>query len=682
MRLINRRLLMQAASSIALLGNVGAWAQTRGAAADTEWRHYANDLANTRYAPLDQIDGSNFNRLEVAWRFSTNSFGPRLDADYQSTPLCVKGRIFTTAGFRRDVVALDAVTGELLWMHRKDEGARIGSRGGAGFGLSYWTDGALERILYVTRGYQLISLDAATGLPDPAFGTKGVVELRENDDQVIDPEKGVIGLHAAPLVTKNVVVIGSAPTAAVKGYLRGFDVRSGQRKWIFHTVPQKGEFGYETWIGTGEAEAAGNTGVWANMSADEELGLLYAGVELPPTDILGISRQGQALFSESVVALDIETGERKWHYQMVHHGLWDQDVPCASILCEIPHDGRLVKALVQPSKQGFLYVLDRTNGKPLWPIPERSVLKGDVSGEWYSPTQPVPTRPPAYDRQGVTPDDLIDWTPAIKARALEIASHYRMGPLFTPPSLFKPEGPWGTLVLPGTQGGANWPGGSYDPESHIVYIFSKTRLEALTVEQDPREGSKIFALSGQLTLNTNEDGGGGFGGVASLTGGSGRRRSAINDKLDAPVVRGMLSIEGLPLNKPPFGRITAIDLNSGKIAWQVAHGETPDFIKNHPLLKGIKIPRTGQAGILGTLTTKSLVICGDSGLFTDEHGRKGARLRAYDKATGEEKGAVFLDKVQTGAAMTYMAGGQQYIVTAIGSSFGAELVAFRLPAKV
>jgi quinoprotein glucose dehydrogenase len=351
-------------------------------------------------------------------------------------------------------------------------------------------------------------------------------------------------------------------------------------------------------------------------------------------------------------------------------------------LCEVPNNGRLVKALVQPSKQGFLYVLDRTNGKPIWPIPERAVLKGDVPGEWYSPTQPAPSRPAAYDRQGVTPDDLVDWTPAIKARALEIASHYRMGPLFTPPSLFKPAGPWGTLVLPGTQGGANWPGGSYDPESHMVYIFSKTRLEALTVEQNPRDGAKIFALSGQLTLNTNEDGGGGFGGVASLTGGSGRRRSAINDKLDAPVVRGLLSVEGLPLNKPPYGRITAIDLNSGKIVWQVPHGETPDFIKNHPLLKGIKIPRTGQAGILGTLTTKSLVICGDSGLFTDEHGRKGARLRAYDKATGEEKGAVFMDKVQTGAAMTYMAGGQQYIVTAIGSSFGAELVAFRLPAKV
>ncbi len=259
----------------------------------------------------------------------------------------------------------------------------------------------------------------------------------------------------------------------VKGYVRGFDVKTGKRLWIFHTIPKKGETGYDTWLHPGDAEKAGNAGDWAQISADEELGLAYLGVELPTGDQMGFYRAGPALFGESIVAVDILTGQRKWHYQMVHHGLWDYDVCAAAILCDIPHNGKIVKALAQPTKQAFLFVLNRETGEPIWPIHEKPVPKGDVPGEWYSPTQPVPSKPPSYDRQGVTVDDLIDFTPELHAKALEIVKHYKMGPVFTAPIMAKPDGPWGVLNLPGYTGGSNWPGGAYDPETHTVYLFSQ-----------------------------------------------------------------------------------------------------------------------------------------------------------------------------------------------------------------
>lgn len=674
--MINRRHMLATASALALLGP--SLAQAQGAApADTDWRSYANDISSTRYSPLDQINAANFNQLELAWKFSTNSLGPRPDADYQSTPLVVKGRIYVTAGFRRDVVCLDAGTGELLWMHTHDEGQRIGSRGGPGLGVGYWTDGTVERIIYVTRGYTMFSLDAKTGIPDPNFGTGGSVDLRQNNDQEMDPNRGVIGLHAPPFVVKNTVVVGAAPTAFSKGYVRGFDVKTGQRKWIFHTIPKKGEFGYETWTTPGQAEAAGNMGVWAPMSADPDLGLVYVGVESPPTDLLGVSRTGPHLFAESLVALDIETGVRKWHYQMIHHGIWDRDVSCAGVICDIPHKGKIIKAIAQPTKQGFVYVLDRTNGKPVWPIPEKPVPKGDVPGEWYSPTQPFPSAPPPFAKQGMTVNDLVDWTPQIKARALEIASHYHIGGLYDPPPLVNDK-IFGMLNLPGLQGGINWPGASYDPETHMLYLFAKNQIEVSGVMKTP--DGKVVQRGGQPAAGSADANGGAFGGVASVTGVVGPGRGSVSkDGLTDPIVPGMISIEGIPLMKPPYGTITAIDLSKGTLAWQIVHGETPDHIKNHRLLKGVTIPRTGQTGILGTLTTKTLVICGDCGLFTDDKGRKGARLRAYDKLTGEEKGAVFMDKVQTGATMTYMHQGKQYLVCAQGGSFGADLVAYRLP---
>jgi quinoprotein glucose dehydrogenase len=677
--MIDRRHLLASASAFVLLGLDTAQGQIAPQKpGETSWLHYANDLASTRYSALDQINAGNFDKIELAWRYSTNALGQRLDADFMATPLVVNGRLYTTAGFRRDVVCLDAGTGEELWMHRHDEGARIGSRGGTGLGVGYWTDGTSERIVYVTRGYSMFSLDAKTGLPDPAFGTNGMVDLRQNDDQTMDPNKGIIGLHAPPLVVKDTIVVGSAPTIDSKGYVRGFDIRTGARKWIFHTIPRKGEVGYETWTTPGQAEAAGNTGVWGSMSADPELGLVYLPVELPQTDTLGTSRTGANLFGETLVALDIETGQRKWHYQMIHHGLQDRDIPCAGILCDVPHNGKTVKAIAQPSKQGWIYLLDRTNGKPVFPIPEKPIPKGDVPGETYWPTEPMPSAPPPFARQGVTEADLVDFTPAIKARALDIASHYKMGPLFTPPAMITDKC-FGTLTYPGLQGGANWPGGSFDPETNILYIYAKNQFGVTGVTM--RNG-KLSPSGGPPAAGSADPNGGAFGGVASLKGGGAGLpflRSVSRDGLNDPIVPGMISIAGIPLMKQPYGVVTALDLSKGTMVWQVVHGETPDAIKNHPLLKGVIIPRTGQSGILGTLTTKSLVILGDCGLFTDEHGRKGARLRAYDKATGEQRGAVFMDKVQTGAAMTYLHNGRQYIVTAVGSSFGADLVAFALP---
>jgi quinoprotein glucose dehydrogenase len=675
--MINRRELLASASVLVLLGPTLARAQS--APPDTDWLHYANDLSSTRYSPLAQISASNFNNLELAWRFSTNALGPRMDADYQSTPLVVKGRIYVTAGFRRDVVCLDAGTGELLWMHTHDEGARIGSRGGPGLGVGYWSDGSNERIVYVTRSYFMFSLDAKTGLPDPAFGQNGRVDLRLDDDQEMDPVRGVIGLHAPPLVVNNMIVVGAAPTAESKGYIRGFDIKTGKRKWIFHTIPRKGEFGYETWTTPGQAETSGNMGSWAPMSADSELGLVYVGIESPQTDLLGVSRTGSHLFAESLMALDIETGVRKWHYQMVHHGIWDRDVSCASVICDIPHKGKIIKAIAQPTKQGFVYVLDRATGKPVWPIPEKKVAKGDVPGEWYSPTQPIPSAPPPFADQGMTASNLVDWTPEIKARALEIASRYHLGGLYDPPPLVNDK-LFGALCMPGLQGGINWPGASYDPETSMLYLFSKNEVGVIgaTVTKD----GKAVQTGGPPAAGSADSGGGSFGGVASLKGAAGPFRGSYRrDGITDPIVPGMISIEGIPLMKPPYGTITAIDLGKGTLAWQITHGETPDHIKNHRLLKGVTIPRTGQTGILGTLTTKTLVICGDCGLFTDEKGRKGARLRAYDKTTGEQKGAVFMDKVQTGATMTYMHQGKQYLVCAQGSSFGADLVAYRLPGE-
>ena len=621
-----------------------------------EWRSYGGDIANTRYSGLDEISAENFGDLEVAWRVSTANFGPNPEYNFQSTPLMVNGVLYSTAGSRRSVIALDAGTGELLWMHRLDEGERgaAAPRRLSGRGLAYRDDGADGQIFYVTPGYRLIGLDATSGSRLTDFGTNGVVDLKQNFDQDIDLVTGEAGLHATPLVAGDTIVIGAAHLPGstprsmrnVKGYIRGFDARSGDRKWIFHTIPGADDFGNDTWLND-SWRYTGNTGVWGQISVDLELGIAYLPTEMPTNDYYGGHRHGDNLFSDSLIAVDLETGDRLWHYQFIHHDVWDWDLPCAPILADVVIDGVERKIVAQPTKQAWLYVFDRETGEPIWPIEEREVEQSTVPGELLAPTQPFVTRPPAYDRQGVTLDDLIDFTPEIKRRAEAIAARHRLGPIFTPPTVSDPNGVAGTLMLPSQAGGTNWPGGSIDPETGIAYLYTFTTVVSLGLINDPERSDMNFIR--------------------------GRSR-------EIPAAEVALNVDGIPLVKPPWGRITAIDLKVGEILWQIPHGETPDNIRNHPLLAGVDLPRTGRVGRVGTLVTKTLVIAGEAGTFTTSSGEEGAMLRAYDKATGEEVGAVYMPAGASGSPMTYMHNGQQHIVLAIsGGGFAGELIAFRLP---
>ena len=667
--------------TICLLAGASLPAIGQTGAKDGEWRSYGGDLGSTRYSALDQINAGNFNQLEIAWRFKTDNLGPRREFQLEATPLVARGVLYSTAGTRRAVVALDAATGEQLWVHSEREGARGANapRQLSGRGLAYWTDGREERILYVTPGYRLIALNAKTGVPVPGFGANGVVDLKLDDDQQIDPITGEVGLHATPIVARDVVIVGAAHRSGgvpkskgnVKGYVRAFDVRTGKRLWIFHTIPKPGEFGIDTWDNDSWSYT-GNAGVWGQISVDEDLGMAYLPVELPTGDYYGGHRPGNGLFGETLVAVDLMTGQRKWHYQLVHHGIWDMDIPCAPILADITVNGRALKAVAQPTKQANLYVFDRVTGQPVWPIEERPVPKGDVPGEWYSPTQPFPTRPAGYDRQSVSIDDLIDFTPELRAEAEKIVARYKIGPMFTPPVVSKREGPIATLTLATAGGGTNWAGGSYDPELHRVFVYSQSSLTALGLVPPPPGMSDMNYIQGTATEGARRSGGAGSTAGADSPAASTPARAAEGGGL-------VLNVRGLPLIKPPYGRISAIDLDKGEIVWQVAHGETPDNIRNHPDLKGLNLPRTGRPGIIGTLVTKTLVIAGESGFFTTPSGERGAMLRAYDKITGKEVGAVYMPAPQSGSPMTYRLNGKQYIVVAVsGGAYSGELLAFRL----
>ena len=688
---------------------------------DSEWPTYGADLASTHYRPLDQINASNFNKLELAWSFKTDSLGTRPEFKLEGTPLMVKGVLYGAGGTRRSVFALDAATGELLWVHGEHEGARAvaAPRQLSGRGVAYWTDGKEERIIYVTPGYRLVALDARTGVPVHTFGDNGAVDLKLNDDQTIQPDltTGEIGLQSAPVVAGNTVIVGAAFREGMtpksmrnnKGYVRGFDARTGKRLWIFHTIPQKGEFGYDTWQ-KGSAEYTGNTGVWTQISVDEKNGLVYLPVESPTGDYYGGHRPGNDLFGESLVCVDLKTGERKWHFQLVHHPLWDMDISSAPILADIKVDGRAIQAVAQPSKQGFLYVFDRISGKPVWPIEEKPAPQGDVPDEWYSPTQPVPTKPVAYARNGVTPDELIDFTPALHDEAMTLISRYKIGPVFTPPVESKIGGPLATLTLGTASGGTNWPGGSYDPETHTVYVFAcNACLTPIGLVRPPKEVSDMEFVNGtagqevRMRTGPGENAGadspqgrggrGGGGGGAAAGGGrgrGGRAAAAASGNTPAPAPArggggggfgGGTTVQGLPLIKPPYATISAINLDRGEIVWQVAHGETPDAIRNHPALKGLNIPRTGQSGYnIGTLVTKTLVVAGDSSIYTTPSGARGAMPRAYDKTSGKEVGSVLMPAQQSGSPMTYMVNGKQYIVIAIsGGAYSGEFRAYRLP---
>lgn len=692
-----RILLSAAALGAALSITTVARTQPADSAAAPEWPTYGGNLASHRYSPLDQINAENFKDLEIAWRLRTDFLGPRPDTLYSATPLYVNGLLYTTAGQRRAAIALDPATGELIWMHREDEGARgdAAARQGAGRGVSYWAspDGADRRIVYVTPGYRMLALDADTGLPIESFGDDGVVDLKLDFDQEIDPIDSNVGLNATPLIVNDVIVVGAAHRPAgsmdstwnVRGYVRGYDVRTGERLWTFHTIPLRGEFGYDTWE-DGSAERNGNTGVWAQMSADPELGLVYLPVEMPTADYNGFNRPGDGLFGESLVAVDVRTGERRWHYQTVHHGLWDYDLPCAPILFDMQKDGETVKALAQPTKSAFLFVLNRETGEPIWPIEERPVPQSESPYEKTSPTQPFPTWPEPFDRQGISHDDLNDLTPELRAEAEELVKSYRLGPLFTPPAVDTPDGPLGTLMLPADVGGANWPGGAFDPETNRLYIHSHTAV--FTLRNIPADLEPFDPSPAGAPRSSAAGGAGGpppgLGAGPPGLGAGPPGLGADPPGLGAP--RAGTFLQGtIPLIKPPYDRITAYDMNTGEMLWQKVHGTTPDNIRNHPALAGLDVERLGAYGriFIGVLTTKTLLIAGEGSVHTNEAGETVALLRAYDKATGEDvEGRIEMPARQTGSPMTYMHNGKQYIVLAVthaGANAGGELIAYALP---
>lgn len=609
-------------------------------AAEVAWDSYNGNVMAQRYSPLDQINAGNVADLEIAWRWSGANYGPRPETLNVTTPLMVNGRLFATAGNTRNVVAIDPATGENLWLWRPDEGQRFidAPRKGSGKGLAYWSNGFQEIVYVITPGYHLVALDAATGDQVPDFGNNGIVDLQEGLRLSPGREDIDITLTFPGLVANDVIVVGAAhlvsmrPPSAdnVKGDIRGFDARTGKLLWTFKTVPEPGEFGYDTWL-NGSAEYTGNTGVWAPMSADPELGIVYLPVEAPTGDRYGGDRPGDNLFGNSLVALDIRTGERLWHYQLIHHDIWDWDNPSAPILANLPN-GR--KVVVQLTKQSWAYVFDRVTGEPIWDIEERPVPATDVPGEWSAPTQPFPTKPAAYDRQGFSAEDLIDFTPKILSRAKEAIKPFRSGPIFTPASILDgPDGTQGTLSLPNTIGGSNWEGGAVDPETGMLYVSSRTEVAVL----------------------------------ALVPGGDVSSVAYIQGPARPP------NVDGLPIVKPPYGRITAIDLNSGDHVWEIANADTPDRIRNHPLLRGVDLPRTGVPTRAGLLLTQSL-------LFAGEGVGGSPVLRAHDKQSGEILAEIELPASQSGTPMTYLHEGKQYIVMSVsGGGRPAEIVALALP---
>ena len=624
-----------------------------------EWRYYGGDAGSTKYSALSQINEDNAGDLEVAWRWKMENFGAVPEFNSRVTPIMVGGVLYTSAGYRRVVAAIDAATGETLWVYRMDEGERGESapRLNSGRGVAYWTDGLQERIFLITPTYYLVALNAKTGQPIEGFGNDGVVDMREGLDRPlrpIDKENDPIGSSSPPIVVDDVVIVGMAlpgggapPSMAMPpGWVRGFDALTGEQLWVFHTIPQAGEFGNETWEDD-SWRYTGNTAVWTAMSADRELGYVYLPVENATNDYYGGHRLGNGLFSSGIVCLDAETGRRVWHFQFIHHDIWDYDVPAPPILVDINVDGREIKAVAQVTKQAFTYVFDRVTGEPVWPIEERPVPQSDVPGERTSPTQPFPTKPPPFDRQGYKEDDLIDFTPELRAEALEIVSQVRTGPLYTPPSVVKEEegGTKGTLFIPAVTGGANWQGGAVDPENGILFVASASRVSVQGLISDPDRSTMNYISGGGLRL----PGGGGP--------------------------------QGLPLVKPPWGRITAIDLNEGEILWQVPNGEAPEYVREHPALEGIDLPPTGRAERSGILVTETLVFAGEGGgMFAVPQGSGGPMFRAYDKRTGETVAELELPGNQSGVPMTYMTDGKQYIVMAIGApGHPAELVALTLP---
>lgn len=619
---------------------------------EADWRQHRGDYASTNYSPLDQINRNNVKNLKIAWRWKTDNFGPSPEFYFKATPLMANGKLYVTAGTNRTVASIDAITGETIWTYRHDETDRKAyvPRQNSGRGVAYYTSAinGKDRIVYITPGYQMISLDAYTGQLIPSFGTNGIVDLKKQLDTKADPGTITIGSTSPPIIINNVIILGStfpvglAPTSKkqVSGDIMGFDVITGKKLWTFHTIPHKGEEGFDTWENN-SAEYSGNVSAWSPLTADEKLGYVYIPLEAATGDFYGGHRKGNNLYSGSLVCLDARTGKKVWHYQIVHHDIWDYDLPAPPILTDIKVNGKEIKAVVQVTKQAFAYVFDRVTGIPVWPMEEKAVPVSTVPGEFASATQPIPTKPLPFDRQGYHDSILVDFTPEIKKKAIEIASKYQKGPLYSPVSIYNPPISLGTLMLPDAVGGANWQGGVYDKETGMLYVSSSTVLRPMSLEKGSKEMTDMDY-------------------VAYL--GSSR-----------------IGPFGLPLVKPPYGRITAINLHTGDHVWMQANANTPDWVKNIPALKGVSLPRTGLPDRVGMLVTKTLLFAGEgSGLYVSDGGG-GKIFRAYDKMTGDIISEMELPANQAGMPMTYSINGKQYIVVAVGAvGHAGELVALSL----
>jgi quinoprotein glucose dehydrogenase len=638
--------------------------------ARTEWRYYGGNKGFTRYSALDQINRDNVKNLRIAWRRSAANAkliaafpDTRANAYLRATPILIDGVLYTQDAHGL-VIALDGETGRTIW-EQPFGAAREDASGASTRGVDYWRGGAGNRI-FAIRGEYLYALDAATGVPVQTFGTQGRLLLRFGDRQ---PLAGRFNDSTGPLVLGNVVVVtgntggagdGGNTKEAAPEDVRGFDAETGRLLWTFHVVPQPGEFGNETW-GNGSWKIAGDLGAWNPMTADEELGYVYVPLTSPTAAWYGGWRPGDNLFANSLVALDVKTGKRVWHFQTVHHDLWDWDNIGPPMLGEITVDGKRIRAVMQANKAAFLYVLDRTNGRPVWPIEERPVPQSTVPGEHSSPTQPFPTKPPAFDLQGITDNDLIDYTPALKQRARVIANQYVMGPVFSPPSVPSDGGKKGTLVQPGAWGSANWNTGAFDPDTGYYYAISQTLGPANRTARkqtgDPRATMEYADFEPALGPTDQP------------------ASQAPPSTVDA------ISIDGLPIIKGPYGRITAIDLNRGVHVWMRPNGDGPRF---HPLLKDLNLPPLGYPNRPAPLLTKTLLFLGEgSDAISGTAGADwtwGTKFRAYDKATGNVIWEMDLPSGTTAGPMTYVVKGKQYIVVAVGArNHPSEYVALSLP---
>ncbi len=627
---------------------LSATSQAQRGTSGGQWPNHSGDKGSTKYAPLDQINRSNVRNLHVAWR--RPAVADELRGQHQelkfsnlfrSTPLMINGVLYASDGIGL-VEAFDPATGRTLWVQESTDLGPEALAGTSTRGIAYWRNGADERILSVRPPY-LYAINLKTGELIRSFGEAGKVDLRTG----LGPQPQPFNFTSAPLIVKDIAVIGSSIAdnpnlkEGTRGDVRGYDVKTGKLRWTFRTIPREREFGVETWEDR-SWDYTGAVNAWSNLSADEELGYIYLPLTSPTSDMYGGHRLGNNLFSDSLVCLKAETGERVWHFQLVHHDLWDYDLPAAPILADIRVNGKPIKAVVQVTKQGFAFVFDRVTGQPVWPIEERPVPQSATPGERTAPTQPFPTKPAPFERQGVSVDDLIDFTPELRSEAIDITKRYVVGPLFTPPSI-KGDGPndtKGTLQLPGSVGGADWNGAALDPETGILYVPSVTGTFAADLVSGNTAQSNLRYVHGTREFVTGP--------------------------------------RGLPLFKPPYGRITAINLNTGDHVWVKPNGDGP---REHPAIKHLNLPPLGQPGRASPLVTKTLFFIGEGDPINvrTPPGGGGRKFRAYDKASGAVVWEMEFPAGTTGAPMTYMYKGKQYIAFAIGSSeHQAEFVALAL----